>query len=115
MPVEDNLVIQEPHTLTRHNLFPELFVLQQLQEVKTDWVLDVGDVFRFLPVLQIRYIVDKCWILHVASLREEVEIVGVGETLDKLKLNLKSQLPVFITLRVVLSVVHSRNGDLRRM
>ena len=97
MPVEDDLIIQEPHTLTRNNLFPERFVLQQLQEVKAYGVLDVGYIVRFLPVLQIRDIVDKSGILHVASLREEVKIVGVSETLNKLKFYLKSQLSMFIT------------------
>ena len=72
-------------------------MLQQLQEVKTYGVLDVGYIVRLLPVLQVRDIVDKSGILHIASLSEEVKIVWVCETLNKLELYLKSQLPVLIT------------------
>ena len=101
LPVQDDLVVQEPHTLPGHDLLPEGLVLEQLQEVETDRVLDVGHVGRLLPVHQVGEIVDEAGVLHVSSLGQEVKVVGVGEGLNKLQLHLEPQLGLLVTLRAV--------------
>ena len=105
LPVQDDLVVQEPHALPGHDLLPEGLVLEQLQEVETDGVLDVGHVGRLLPVHQVGEIVDEAGILHVSSLSQEVKVVRVGEGLDKLQLHLEPQLGLLVALRAVCRVV----------
>ena len=39
--------------------------------------------------VQVLEIVDKTLVLEVATLGQEVQVVGVGQTLDEFKLNLK--------------------------
>ena len=104
LPVQDHLVVQEPHTLPGHDLLPEGLVLEQLQEVETDGVLDVGHVGRLLPVHQVGEIVDEGGLLHVSSLSQEVKVVWVCERLDELQLDLEPELGLLVTLLSVVSV-----------
>ena len=50
-------------------------------------------------VHQVGEVVDEAGILHVASLSQEVKVVGVGEGLDELQLHLEPQLGLLVTLR----------------
>ena len=106
LPVEDDLVIQEPRALPRNNLFPECLVLEQLQEVQADGVLQVVNICRLLPVHQVPQVVDKTLILHEASLSKEVEIIWIGKTLYKLHLHLKPQLSLLVRLSHVSHAGH---------
>ena len=46
--ISKDLVIKESCTLTGHNLLPESFVLQQLEEVKADRILEKAHISRLL-------------------------------------------------------------------
>jgi hypothetical protein len=63
-------------------------VLQQLKEVQAHRILNVADILRLLPVLQVGQVVDEVVFFEEATLSQEVEIVGIAQTLNKLKLNL---------------------------
>ena len=105
--ISKDLVIKESCTLTGHNLLPESFVLQQLEEVKADRVLEETHISRLLkkeesnvkpwipmdfsnlPVGKVVQVVDKAGVLHEASLSKEMQVIGVGKALDKLHLHLE--------------------------
>lgn len=89
LPMKNHLVIKEPHALPGDNLFPESFMLKELQEIETYRVFDEGNVVGLFPILKIGQIIDKTGIFHVSSLSQEMQIVWVGQTLDKLQLYLE--------------------------
>ena len=65
-------------------------MLEQLEEMQTHRVFQKLDVLRFLPILKVVQVVDKLRILEVSSLSQEVQIVGIAQTLDELEFDLKS-------------------------
>ena len=82
--------------LSINDFFPELFVLQKFEEVETERVLEELDVSRFRPVaVQVLEVVDEAAILEVASLRQEVQVVRIGQALNELELDLKPE-PLFL-------------------
>ena len=46
-------------------------------------------ILRLLPVLEVFDVIDKVWILDVAPLGQEMDIVRVPQALHKFQLNLK--------------------------
>ena len=78
--------------LSINDFFPELFVLQKFEEVETERVLEELDVSRFRPVaVQVLEVVDEAAIFEVASLRQEVQVVRIGQALYELELDLKPE------------------------
>ena len=65
--------------------------------MKTHRIFDKFDVCRFLPILQILEIVNKIGLLEVATLCQEVEIIGVAQTLHEFHFSLESK-PLFFLL-----------------
>jgi len=96
LPVKENLVVEEPRALTTHYLLPQSFVLQEFQEMETNRILEVLDVWWLLPVLQILEIVDETGIFEVTSLCKEMQVVWITQTLNKLHLNLKSEFQLIL-------------------
>lgn len=66
-------------------------MLKQVQKVETNWKLDELDVLGLLPVQQVLEVVNKGWVLEVASLGQEVQVIRIAKTLNKFQLNLKNQ------------------------
>lgn len=90
LPVEQLLLVDELGALRVHQLLPEVLVLQQLQHVQAVRVLEELGVLGLLPVQQVLQVVDEGPLPQEASLSQEVEVVGVGQTLDELQLRLET-------------------------
>lgn len=91
LPQQHLLVINELCTLRVHNLPPEVFVLEQVKEVQAHGILEILGVLRLFPVEQVVQVVDERFILQIATLGEEIQVVGIGKTLHKLELNLEAK------------------------
>ena len=92
------MVVQEASALAGDALAPERLVLQELQEVETDRVLQVGDIAWLFPILQVGQVVYEGRILHKSPLGEKVEIVWVSEALHELCFDLEPQLRLVVRL-----------------
>lgn len=90
LPVQQLLLIDELGTLSVDQLLPEVFVLQQLQHVQTVRILEELGVLRLLPVQQVLQVVDEWSLSQDTSLSKKVQVVWVGQTLDKLQLGLET-------------------------
>lgn len=70
LPLKNDLVIDKFGTLRTHNFTSKMFVLEQVKEVETDWVLEIFCIVRLFPVQQIFQVVEKAGIFEEATLRQ---------------------------------------------
>jgi len=99
LPQKNRLVVDELAARSGDNLSPEFFALQQIEEIQAHRILEEFSEFRFLPVEQILQIIHEAWIFEEVALREKMQVVGIGETLHELQLNLKSQALLIVAFR----------------
>lgn len=70
LPEQNLLIVYEFCALRIHHFTPEMFVLQQIQEIQTHRVLEVLCIFGLFPVEQILQVVDECQVFEVTSLSQ---------------------------------------------
>lgn len=86
LPMQKLLLINELGTLRVNQLLSEVFVLQELQHVQAVRIFQELGIFWLLPVKQIFQIVNEGSLPQDTPLSQKVEVVWVGQTLDKLQL-----------------------------
>lgn len=91
-----HLLLHQPlHQVRAHNVLPEPLALQQLQvPQRRPRVRQVLEVRRLGPVLQVVEVGDKGGLGEELLGGEVVEVVRVGERLDKLWMKLGSEEPL---------------------
>lgn len=82
-----HLVLNQPLDQVRaHNVLPESLLLQKLQVAQSrSRVCQVFQVRRLGPILEVVEVSDEGGLSEELLRREVVEIVGIGERLDKLQ------------------------------
>lgn len=94
-----------------NDVAPEPLLLQQL-EVLERWAR-IGEIFevrRLAPVLQVLEVLDKGGLLEELLGGEVIQIVWVGERLDKLELNLEARVAAIFGLAGTTVLTLARNG-----
>lgn len=110
LPVEQQLVFDEFGAGCVDDLRPESLVLQQLQQIQTLGILDERGILLVRPVEKVFQVVDKVGMFEVASLRQKVQVVWVGQALNEFQLDLEPSARLFLGLR---KAGHSTMGGCR--
>lgn len=62
------MVVDEFGALRVNQLAPEMFVLEQIEEIQTHRVFEVFSVFRIFPIQQVFKVVYECGVFEITSL-----------------------------------------------
>ena len=115
LPVKQLLIVHMAHKILAAKLLSERLGLgYHAEEPQTVWIADKLRILWFRPIAHVVQVGNEVFVLEKAILRQKVQIVRIGETLNQFQLLLEARRRAGHLLPAIHILVPGRPGLLKR-